>query len=298
MEDLRHRSLPSNLSVIRGSNTEAEFSAYEEGIDSLRSGGDLPEVLLIANDRVLSYGDRYQGVLTPRVLATVCKYRLLCGSVESYHRPITAFGCNLGTWCRSNFMLLSRETLGAVGSLVSVTRQEFDRAVPTVFPGRDWAPSDWLGPEHAGIIIDWLTRPGNWYLAEPITEGYWDTLRLKILAIANEQRFSLRARQAAVRLVGYKQLLTLSAVRSHPRLSDRMLNQYATHPFMGDDRQRSPALRLLQMLVVWSAALGLERGGRWALDRALLQHERDCGRVPSPRALRLPKAGAENSEPR
>ncbi len=278
MDYLRGQALPPNTSVVRGSNAEGEFSAYEEGLGWLRSRGALPETLLIANDRVLSYGDRYEHVLTQQVLGTVSAHPVLCGSIESYHRPIDSFGASLDTWCRSNFMLLSRDTLGIIGSLLSVTRAEFDRAVPLSFPGEDWAPSDWLGPDQAGSIMDWLTRPGNWYRARPMSALSWDSLRLKILAIANEQCFSLRARQASVRLVGYKQLITLSVLRSHPRLCERMLSQYATHPFMGDDRDRSPALRLFQMLAVWSATAGFERGGRWALDRALLLHERACGR--------------------
>jgi hypothetical protein len=156
-----------------------------------------------------------------------------------------------------------------------VTRQEFDRTVPIAFPGEDWAPSDWLGPEHAGIIIDWLTRRGNWYLAGPMMEGTWVSVRLKVLAIVNEQRFSFRARQAAVRLVGYRQALILSAMRRNTELSERTLKQYETHPFIGDDRDRSPAVRLFQMAGLWSALLGMERAGTWCLDRAVVEHERD-----------------------
>jgi hypothetical protein len=274
MEYLSEHELHSNVVVVRGSNAEAEFSAYEEGLEWMRSHGELPETVLIANDRVLSYGDRYEHVLEPSVLETLRVHAMICGSIESYHRTVPFFDGFLQTWCRSNFVLTSREALEVIGSTISVTQEEFEKSVPSEFPGRDWTPKDWVGEEYADTLMGWLTSKGSWYRAKPMSEESWSTLRAKMLAIVNEQRLSLRARQASLPLVGYKQLVLLSRLRSRQRL-ELALTQYHTHPFMGDDRDRSPAFRLFVIAGVWGVALGFERAGEWAVSRAVIQHQRD-----------------------
>ena len=89
-------------------------------------------------------------------------------------------------------------------------------------------------------------------------------LRAKMLAIVNEHRLSLRGRQASFPLVGYKQLVLLSRLRSRHSV-EVMLSEYDANPFMGDDRDRSPAFRFFMIAGVWGAALGStgQPYGRW-----------------------------------
>ena len=150
MECLAGLELPSNVTIIRGSNAEAEFSAYDEGLEWMRSHGGVPETVLIANDRVLSYGDSYRHVLDPLVLETVRAYSMISGSIESYHRTVPFFDGSLQTWCRSNFLLTSREALDVICPITSVTREEFDRPVPGEFPGQGW-------PQQSGSVRNTVT---------------------------------------------------------------------------------------------------------------------------------------------
>ena len=162
--------------------------------------------------------------------------------------------------------------------MISVTREEFDRSVPAEFPGQGWAPTNWVGQEYGDLLMAWLTNKGSWYRAELMSEASWKTLRAKMLAIVNEHRLSLRARHASLPLVGYKQLVLLSRLRSR-RSVEAMLAGYDAYPFMGDDRDRSPTFRLFMIAGVWVAALGLDRVAVWAVNRAVAEHRRDRRRA-------------------
>jgi hypothetical protein len=266
---------PPALDVVRGSNTAAEFSAYSEGLDRLRSQrGGLPEAVLIVNDRALSYGDRYTGVLSPRTLEVVCAYSIISGSIESYHRVVALKGAPLTTWCRTNFLLASRETWQRVSPLVAIGSAEFDEHVPRDFPGATWTPADWLGDEYAHNVVTWLTSPGHWYRAGPFSPDNWPAMRLKMLATLNEHLLSLRAHQQGASLVGYKQLVQLSQLGISPTLA-WSLRQYLSYPFMGDDRARTPVFRLLQLAAVWAGASSRPGAAQALVQRSLVQHRRD-----------------------
>lgn len=269
--------LPRGIEVIRGSNEVGEFSAYQEGVDQLRSQERLPETLLVANDRALSYGDRFGAVLDPQALEVLCTHPMLCGTINSYGRSVPLLGCWLDTWCRTNFMLTSREALAAIGSAVSVGRAEFDSHVPVEFPGEGWSPASWLGPEYARIVLSWLTKRGNWYRAEPISEANWLFMRLKLLAIINEHLFSVRARERGVPLIGYKQLVGFKELRVQPPTFAWVIGQYRSSPFMAADSERTPALRLFQVAAVWAGTVGLDSTARSLMRRSLAQHEWDRG---------------------
>jgi len=262
------------IEVMKGSNDVLEFSAYQEGVDRLRSREHLPETVLFVNDRALSYGDKYGTVLDPPALEAVRAYRTICGSIESYHGVVTLRGALLSTWCRTNFLLISMEALAEIGSLISVDRAEFDSHVPLAFPGEAWSPVQWLGPEYAQRVLNWLTLPGNWYRAELLSEVNWSTIRLKLLAIINEHLFSVRARERGVALVGYKQLAQLKTLGVSPTL-EWSIGQYVSSPFMGDDRERTPPFRLFQLAAVWAGVFGLDGAARSLMQRSLAHHGRD-----------------------
>ncbi len=266
---------PSALAVARGSNTVAEFSAYGEGLDRLCSDpGGLPDAVLIVNDRALSYGDRYANVLSPKTLEVISAYPIICGSIESYHRVVPVKGAPLTTWCRTNFLLGSRETWQRVSPVVAIGPAEFDEHVPRDFPGPAWTPAEWLGDEYAHHVVAWLTTPGQWYRAGPFSPDNWQAMRLKMLATLNEHLLSLRAHQHGVSLVGYKQLVQLSQLGISPTLA-WSLCQYLSYPFMGDDRARTPAFRLLQLAAVWAGASHCPGTAQALVQRSLVQHRRD-----------------------
>jgi len=274
--------LPPAIEVVRGSNKVGEFSAYQEGVDWLRSRQCLPETFLFANDRALSYGDRYGAVLDRRALEVVRGYPMVCGTINSYGKSVALAGSLLDVWCRTNFVLTSRVALAAIGSTVSLGPAEFDTRVPVEFPGEGWSPAPWLGPEYAGIVLDWLTREGNWYRAEPISEANWPAMRVKLLAIINEHLFSIRARENGVPLVDYTQLAQLKELRVRPVTFAWVIEQYLSSPFIAADSERTPLFRLLQVAAVWAGTAGLDSTVTSLMQHALAQHGRDRNRAQSP----------------
>ena len=91
--------------LVAGSNREAEFSAYEEGRQTLlEKGGAAPDVWIILNDRLPFYGPDCLWGVTPALLQFaksvpiaagtidfLPRYFQLCGQEISllYPRPIT-----------------------------------------------------------------------------------------------------------------------------------------------------------------------------------------------------------------
>ncbi len=267
----------SRFHVLRGTNAVGEFSAYQEGVSHLADLGQLPDAVLLANDRAVSYGDRYRGVLDGSSLEALCAYKVIVGSVESYHRSVALRADVLSTWCRTNFLLTSAATLAGIGPIVSLSPHEFDKHVPLPFPGPTWTPAPWLGAEYSLNVLAWLTRTGNWYRAEPLNEANWPAMRFKLLAVINEHLLSLRALQVGVALVGYKQFAQLKRIGVSPTL-EWSIRQYLSHPFLGDDRDRTPPFRLLQLGAVLAASLGSEVPASSLIRRSIAQHGRDLAR--------------------
>jgi hypothetical protein len=149
--------------------------------------------------------------------------------------------------------------------------------VPVGYPGSDWSPASWLGSEYANLMMRWLTSPGLWYRAEPICDRNWPLIRLKMLAILNEHLFGIRAHEQGVALVGYKQFAGFKHLPKKQGVIQRRLDVFRRHPFMSDDRGRTPEFRLYQVAGVLYDMAGLDRLAETMVRRTVAQHYRDHG---------------------
>ena len=221
--------------VVRGSNREAEFSGYDEGVHALRSTSPV-DVWFLANDRLLGYEDGYVDLLHPAVLRLAHDEQVLLGWVDRLPVDDPVRGHRVPVFCRSNYLMVAERTLLRIGAVTSVDNEDYDDMVGTGDHERlgDVAGSD-LPASYLAYLDDWLTgRGGNgnavWYRAGDASAQQWSMLRHKLHSIVNEHLFSARARQAGAVLVGPRQAALLARLPPDSPLRRRLLSTMATEP--------------------------------------------------------------------
>jgi len=224
------------ITVIAGSNDEAEFSAYEEGRQAIaRQAGPGPDVWLIVNDRLPAYAVRQLRSINTDLLYLISKLEMAPGHIYPLVRPITVWQHRLSCFMSSYWVLLPAGALDRLGSLQSVTMQEYARHVPADFPGY-WLLSEWLGPELGDYIRAYLTEPGLWSRSEPLNAISWPRLRSKALSIINEKLLSAclagAIMAARAELAATRDRLLTSATRS----GDIALNEWRSRKIASLER--------------------------------------------------------------
>ena len=266
----------SGVTLVRGSNHEGEFSAYDEGYQVLlEDAGRDVDILIVANDRLARF-PRPLLALNEGALRIVSQNPVACGTVHvivspqpgQSHRPACAhlWGYELSSYIRSNWVVIGGDTLARVGTLRSVTADAFGQHAPDHLQDGLWPLSPWLGDEVASWLRDWLTVEGNWWKAQPLTEASWPTLRFKALAMLNEQLLSARLVRAGVGLLPWAQAQALSALAPRELFVQRALQAYAHDPDFGRLLESSPAAR-----IQLSAAVMAERSRLPGLAGRLLR---------------------------
>lgn len=191
--------------VVAGSNEDAEFSAYDEGLRILHADRRSLDVLLLANDRAFSYPLDMRESGTARLLDNVRRHQLAVGHVDALPRPMEVLGRRVHAYLRSNLVLLPFASVRPGLALTSLAAARFDDLVPVAYPGD--CRLDGLGsPDYADFLRGWLTGTRDqdaWYRARPADAASWPELRLKAKSIVNEHLLSVRLEDAGLELVPF-----------------------------------------------------------------------------------------------
>lgn len=180
--------------AVAGSNTDAEFSAYDEGLAVLRQHDVDPDVLLLVNDRAFAYRDVHLGPGTARLLGRVRRHGLAAGHLDALPAPMRVRDRRVHAYLRSNLLLLPGGALPADFRVTSVDADDLDELVPTEPPG-EWRMPGLGELDYVAFLRDWLTGTrdaGSWYRARPVDEQSWPVLRAKVQSILNEHLLSAR----------------------------------------------------------------------------------------------------------
>lgn len=255
-------SLPPSLGeyrVVAGSNEEGEFSAYEEGRQSLEAGaGPRPDVWMILNDRLPFYkADCIWGV-TPALVKFASAAPIAAGTIDFLPPNSQLWGRAFRCYIRSNYVLVSAAAVSRIGSLCAVRAGEYSLQVPQELDGADWPLSGWLGPDLGEFLRTFLTVPGRkgWTRAEPVDPVSWPRLRMKALSIINEWLLSWRLSEAHVPLVPWRLARAMSRLGPTDVFSQRLLAQYRADPEFGGGLEGSAPGRLQLAAAVFSGRAG------------------------------------------
>ncbi len=232
-----------DVTVIAGSNEEAEFSAYEEGRQAVaRQAGPAPDVWLIVNDRLPAYALRQLRSINKDLLYLTSKLQMAPGHIYPLVRPITVWQHRFSCFMSSYWLLLPARALDGLGSLTSVTMEEYARHVPADFPGY-WPLSEWLGPELGDFIGAYLTEPGLWSRSEPLNAASWPRLRFKALSIINEHLLSARLVELGLALMPWHQARAMSQLDPTTAFSQSLVQIYRDRPELGPGIEMTPHAR-------------------------------------------------------
>jgi hypothetical protein len=269
------RSGGGGFAVIAGSNQEAEFSAYEEGRQALlRQVRPAPGVWLILNDRFPAYNRRHLwdtrqlSCLNAGLLHLASCVEMASGQVNPFATTIPLWQHRLSCFIGSYWVLVSAGALDRAGPLRSVTATEFGLHAPASFPGY-WPLSSWLGPELSGYIAAWLTGPGRWQRAEPLTAVSWNRLRFKALSIVNEKLLSARLTESGVPLVPWRQARAISQLDPGSAFLQTLLQICRDHPDRCAGIALNPRASLLLAVAIIATRAGLATIGERLLLSAL-----------------------------
>ena len=240
------RQTAGEYAVVAGSNEEAEFSAYEEGRQSLLQAGAAPDVWMILNDRLSFYGADCLWGVTPALVKFAGAVPIASGTIDFLPHSFKLQGHPFRCYIRSNYVLLSAGAVSRLGSLRTVRAGEYAWRVPVAFPGADWPLSHWLGPDLGELLRAFLTVPGKkgWTRAEPVNPESWPRLRMKALSIVNEWLLSLRLIEAGVPLVPWRLARAMSRLSPAEAFSQKLLAEYTADPGFGGALEGSAPGRL------------------------------------------------------
>jgi hypothetical protein len=254
--------------LVAGSNREAEFSAYEEGRQTLlEKGGAAPDVWIILNDRLPFYGPDCLWGVTPALLQFAKSVPIAAGTVDFLPRYFQLLGKKFRCYIRSNYVLVSAAAIDRIGSFCPISANEYASEVPTAFPGQDWPLSAWLGAELAESLRVFLTVPGGvrWTRAEPLTAASWPRLRRKALSIVNEWVLSQRLIEEKVPIVPWRLARAMSCLSPEDAFLHQVLDEYRADPGFGGGLEGCARGRL-QL----AAAVVASRAGSAKMADALL----------------------------
>ena len=223
---------PSGSTIIPGTNSSWEFSAYDEGRAWL-SERAAPALWLFLNDRFDAGSANALSLLSPASLRAVRDTRVLAGVVDRGPPDVTLFGAPVTRWVKSNFFMLSDRSLRRVAPIAEWTEPSFRRLLPLEAPP-SWrsdradaslAASE-LDASWTAWIAEWLTgQTGrlsiHWYGAKPPEELAWELFRGKVRGILNEHRLTQRAEASGLAVLP---LRLAGRIGAHPgsRLSLRL----------------------------------------------------------------------------
>jgi hypothetical protein len=247
----------NDVTVIPGSNDEAEFSAYEEGRQALaQRAATAPDIWLIVNDRLPAYAVRQLGSINTDLLYLTSRSEMAPGHIYPLVRPITVWQYRFSCFMSSYWLLLPAGALDRLGSLCSVTMEEYTRHAPTDFPGH-WPLSEWLGPELSDYIGAYLTEPRLWSRSEPLDASSWPRLRFKALSIINEKLLSARMIELGLALIPWHQARAMSQLDPTSGFSHSLIEIYKDRPDVGPGIEMTPHGRAYLAGAITAARAGL-----------------------------------------
>lgn len=201
VNSLEHIARGAGWHYLSGSNAVREFSAWQEGLEYLRSmnRAQCPDVFVFSNDTYL-FHQPFRYFLRLLFLRTTLRRVADGGSawaIGQVERSPTV--PNLDRYFSTAFFILDRAALARIGYCLSDPAIEsyFDADLPGQFFSR------YMDPVYGSFLRSWLfvPSPKSWYRARPLTAENALFMRGKAACILNEHSLSRRLIQNGVEVV-------------------------------------------------------------------------------------------------
>ena len=197
--------LDERVHVIGGSNRAWEFSAFDEGLEWLRSQGRLHDVTLLATDAFAAYGGDFVDLVDETTLRFCRRGAAAVGWVDSFEEPCKLFDSRYEEWLRTSYLILPSIALAGV------------RPFAWPMPDHELFDSDWrrrwkrdapVSPTLRQRVDHWLTGMAEgdtpvdadtWHSRFDLDADTFPFFKAKARAILREHHLSIRLRAARIR---------------------------------------------------------------------------------------------------
>lgn len=178
-------------STIPGDNAQFEFSAWQAGITSEVARALKPDVFLFMTTTFLKSGRSSMPDLSPDVIRRLCAGKGMAGRVRKLPCRVLWQNMDLQSYTQTHLVLLHRDTVSALGSVVSVKSP--DAFIHPRFSSRPFTDHGIWAHGFDDYLFYMLTQ--RWHdHGMPYTEANYPFFRRKVLNILNELTLTARVR--------------------------------------------------------------------------------------------------------
>lgn len=181
----------SATAAIPGDNAQFEFSAWQAGITSEAARAFNPDVFLLMTTAFLNAGPSSMPVLSPDVIRRLCAGKGMAGRVRKLPCRVPWQNTDLQSYTQTHLVLLHRDTISALGSVVSVKSP--DAFINPRFSSQPFTDNDIWARGFDDYIFYMLTQRWHGH-GMPFTEANYPFFRRKVLSILNELTLTARVR--------------------------------------------------------------------------------------------------------
>jgi hypothetical protein len=195
--------------VVAGDNSAREFTGLQAGISHMRRVAS-PAVWVLANDRYLTDNEASLNGLDGGTIDAVVATNAIAGRINCYPTTSKAFGLDIVSWARSNFLIVADDALRQLSPLAVVRQEDLTSIVGPVPGEQPLLRSDGpLDGRYASYLSEWVTGEGSelnqhWYRKRSVSNESWDELTAKVQSILNEHLLSARARELGIPVLPMK----------------------------------------------------------------------------------------------
>jgi hypothetical protein len=198
------------VTLIGGSNTAWEFSAWDSGLAYLSHHLDEYDLVNLATSAFRQLYARYLDRFDLDMLGLLRRRAAAIGHIDYYGAPVSLLRIGSQAWLRSSFIIVPANELRLLKTLVSVTDTSCFFSGDPASPFRANAP---ISAAYRNNILSWLTGEGTgqgvtWHTRFDLNAETLSFFESKTLAILNEQMLSNRLRRQGCALVDATWLAT------------------------------------------------------------------------------------------
>jgi hypothetical protein len=177
--------------AIPGDNTQFEFSAWQAGLNSAAAQNFSPDMFLLMTTAFINADRSSMPVFSPDVIKRLCAEKGVAGRVRKLPCRVSWQNMDLQAYVQTHLVLLHRDTVSALGSVVSVKSP--DAFVLPRFSPHPFTDHDIWKHGFDDYLFYMLTQRWHGH-GMPYTEVNYPFFRRKVLSILNELILTARVR--------------------------------------------------------------------------------------------------------
>jgi hypothetical protein len=216
---------------VGGDNSAWEFSAFDRGLEYVRERGSHPEVVVLATDALLAYGDAYLDLVDNETVAWTRGRAAGVGWIDSFMQACEILGHRYDSWLRTSLVFLPWTQAVSLGRLaIELDERRFFSGDPE----HPFLPDAPLSGNLQELLLQWLTTGpgaggndgGGWHSRFVLDAGCLGYFQDKVQAILREHLLGARLRELGVPAFDLRAVRELSRRRLGSGIDEPTLRRW------------------------------------------------------------------------